>query len=140
VIRPVERWTLSRGGNPASAPWWLFGIGLAGAIIVVTLSQWIQSQIVALGAAQAGGARGLLRLVIYYAGQLVLLAIIVRVIGSWFGAGRYNRWTRWSYVLSDWIVEPLRRVIPPLGIIDISPIVAWFILQIALSLILGALR
>jgi len=25
-------------------------------------------------------------------------------------------------------VEPLRRIIPPLGIVDITPLVAWFLL------------
>jgi YggT family protein len=41
------------------------------------------------------------------------------------------------YFLTDWIVEPLRRIIPPLGMIDISPFVAWFVVQILTSLLLG---
>ncbi len=65
---------------------------------------------------------------VYYATQLILFALLARVIGSWFGVGRYNRWMRPMYVLTDWIVEPLRRIIPPLGIVDITPLVAWFLL------------
>jgi YggT family protein len=74
--------------------------------------------------------------VIYLAFQLVLFALIARVVGSWFGAGRFNRWLRPTYRITDWIVEPLRRFIPPMGIIDITPLAAWLLLQIALSIIL----
>jgi YggT family protein len=74
--------------------------------------------------------RGWVRLVVYYAGQVVLIALLVRVFASWFGAGRYNRWIRWAYVLTDWVVEPLRRIIPPLGMFDITPLVAWFAIRI----------
>jgi YggT family protein len=81
----------------------------------------------------------MVKLVIYYAGQLVLLAIIVRVVANWLGAGRYSRWIRPAYFLTDWIIEPLRRVIPPLGMIDLTPIVAWFLLQFALRVVLSAL-
>jgi YggT family protein len=78
--------------------------------------------------AAEAGPRGITRLVVYYATQLILFALLARVIGSWFGVGRYNRWMRPMYVLTDWIVEPLRRIIPPLGIVDITPLVAWFLL------------
>jgi uncharacterized protein YggT (Ycf19 family) len=37
------------------------------------------------------------------------------------------------YFLTDWVIKPLRRVIPPLGMIDITPLVAWIALRIVLS-------
>jgi YggT family protein len=39
------------------------------------------------------------------------------------------------YLLTDWIVEPLRRIIPPLGIFDISPLVAWLLVQLVVGLV-----
>jgi uncharacterized protein YggT (Ycf19 family) len=30
-------------------------------------------------------------------------------------------------------VEPLRRIIPPLGMFDLSPLVAWFAIRILLG-------
>jgi YggT family protein len=83
-----------------------------------------------LNAAGASGPRSILRLFVYYAGQLVIIALIVRVIGSWFHVSRLNRWMRPAYLLTDWIINPLRRVIPPIGMIDITPLVAWLLLQI----------
>ena len=69
----------------------------------------------------------------------MLFALIARVIGSWVGAGRYSRLLRPAYRITDWIVIPLQRFIPPIGIIDITPIVAWFLLQLVLGLILRAI-
>ena len=139
VIGPLERWLVRRGGNPQAAPWWLVGIALVGGILVITLVEWVALQFARVTAASRGGPRGLLRLSVFYAGQLVLLAIVVRVIASWFGAFRYSRWMRPVYILTDWVIEPLRRIIPPLGMIDVTPIVAWFALQIVLSWLMRVL-
>jgi YggT family protein len=82
-----------------------------------------------MGRAAESGPRALVRLTVLFGIQLITIALIIRVIGAWFGAGRFNPWVRWTYALTDWIVEPLRRVVPPFGIIDVSPLVAWLILQ-----------
>lgn len=126
IINPIERWQLRRGGNPQNAPWWLLGLALVGGIVLITMSEWLAGMSRRVAGA---GPRGTVRLVVYYAGQLVVIALIVRVVGSWLGVGRFNRWMRPAYFLTDWIVEPLRKIIPPLGMIDISPIVAWLLLQ-----------
>lgn len=139
IIDPTERWVLQRGGNPQNAPWWLLGAAVVGGIVLITLAQWLAAMGARVSFAAQTGPRGLLRLVVYYAGQVVLIALIVRVIASWFGLGRYNRWMRPFYALTDWIVEPLRKIIPPFGMIDISPLVAWIGLRIALSLVMRVL-
>ena len=141
VLHPMERMLIRRGSNPQNAGWWLVGITVVGGIVLISLVRWLVVQTFRFGAAGSSGPRAVLALVIYYAGQLVIIALIVRVIGSWFGVGRLNKWMRPAYLLTDWIVEPLRRVIPPIGgMIDITPIIAWAILQfIALPLLLGFL-
>jgi YggT family protein len=139
VINPTERWVHRRGGNPQNAPWWLLGGVVAAGIVIITVAQWLTGFLARASFAAGAGPRGVLRLAVYYAGQLVLIALVVRVIGSWFGAGRFNRWMRPVYVLTDWIVEPLRKIIPPIGMIDITPLVAWVALRIGLSLVLRVL-
>ncbi len=138
-IDPIEHWILRRGGNPQNAPWWVLGIGVGGAILGVTLAEWLVVQVGQLSAASARGPAGLLKLAVLYAGNLVLLAIFVRVVGSWFGVGRYTVWMRPAYVLSDWIVEPLRRVIPNFGRFDFTPIIAWFLVRFLLSGLMAVL-
>ena len=61
------------------------------------------------------------------------------VFSSWFGAGRYNKWIRWSYQLTDWLVEPLRRALPPFGMFDLSPLAAYFVLWMLRRLLMGAI-
>lgn len=139
VVVPVERWLVARGRNPQSAPWWLLGLVIVGGIVVLTVAGWLIDTTARLIAASQSGPRSIARLLVYLAVQVVLFSLIARVIGSWFGAGRYHRLLRPAYRLTDWIVEPLRRFIPPMGMIDITPLAAWLLLQILLSLVLRVL-
>jgi len=139
VVVPVERWLVARGRNPQGAPWWLLGIVIVGGIVLLTVAGWLIETGARLVAAAESGPRSVIRLTVYLAAQVVLFALIARVIGSWFGAGRFHRLLRPAYRLTDWIVEPLRRFIPPFGIVDITPLAAWLLLQILLSLLLRVL-
>jgi YggT family protein len=136
AMAPLERFLVRRGGNPRNAPWWLLGIVIVGGIAFLTAAQWLAGAIARSSGALRSGPRGTIRMVIYYAGQLLALALLVRVIASWVGAGRHLRWMRPFYLLTDWIVEPLRRVIPPIGMFDISPLVAWLVVQLVVGLLL----
>jgi YggT family protein len=44
-----------------------------------------------------------------------------------------------AYLLTNWLVEPLRRILPPMGMFDLSPLAALFVLwaieRLLLSLI-----
>ncbi len=53
---------------------------------------------------------------------------------------RYSRWIRPAYILTDWMVEPIRRVVPPVGAMDLSPLVAMFALSIVRQILLSSLR
>lgn len=58
-------------------------------------------------------------------------AIIIRVLLTWIpGLSPYNPVVRVLASITDPILEPARRVIPPIGMIDISPIVVLFVLQL----------
>ena len=141
ILRPFEDWIYQRGGNPQNAEWWLLGGTVVGGIVTVSFAGWLARNLGgAIAVAQTGDPSAVIRLLVYYVVQVLTLALIARVIGSWFGVGRHNRFMRLAYRLTDWIVEPLSRVIPPINIggqaqIDVSPLVAFFILRIFLMLI-----
>lgn len=137
VLEPVEYWLRRRGGNPRNAGWWILGGSVVGGIVIITLAEWIVVQVARMSMARQAGARGVLWLLIDFAGKLLMFALFARVVGSWFGVGRFNRWMRPAYVLTDWIVEPLRKIVPPIGRIDITPLVAWFLVMILTNLLLG---
>ena len=128
LIIPIEHQLHKSGGNPVNAPWWLFGGGMLVAVLLVTSTDWITGMFNAASFALAGGPVGLFWFLVHLAGQLAILALWVRVIGSWVGVGRYTRWMRPAYTLTDWIVEPLRRAIPSVGMLDISPLIAYVII------------
>jgi YggT family protein len=60
------------------------------------------------------------------------LAVLGRVLYSWVDPNPYptNEAKRILWMVTDPILEPLRRVIPPLGMFDISPIVALVLIQV----------
>ncbi|MCH7474509.1 MAG: YggT family protein [Gemmatimonadetes bacterium] len=128
ILKPIESQLLRRGGNPQNAEWWLLGGTVVGGIVIISATGWIANQFLFVTRA---GPRGM----IFLAGQIVTWAIIIRVVGTWMGVGRHNKFMRPMYFLTDWIVEPLRRIIPPFGMIDISPIAAYFLIQIIVGLL-----
>jgi YggT family protein len=139
LVEPVERWLVRRGRNPQDAPWWLLGGAIIGGILLLTAAEWAIRTGHRLASGARPGPRGAARLAVYFAAQVFLFALIARVVGSWLGAGRYNRWLRPAYRLTDWMVEPLRRFIPPIGVVDITPLVAWVLLQLVLSIVMRSL-
>ncbi len=66
------------------------------------------------------------------------LLIIVRIILSWI-TSPINRLTRLLMRLTDPVLEPFRRIIPPLGMFDISPIVVLLILNFLQIAVAGVL-
>jgi len=139
LLAPIERQVVLRGGQPHTAPWWAFGAVILGGILVLYLLEFVIGALARATYASSAGPRGILALLVSWGTALLQFALIVRVLGSWFGQTRYSRWTSWSYKLTDWIVEPLRRIIPNLGMIDITPLVAYFALSILRSVLLGLL-
>jgi YggT family protein len=66
---------------------------------------------------------------------ILKLALVVRVISSWLPVSPYSAWVRWSYLLSEPILAPLRRIVPAFSGIDFTPILAYFLLNIVESLL-----
>jgi len=140
IVRPVERRLVRMGGNPTHAGGWLVVITAVAGIVLLSLAGWLVGTFQTAGAAASGGWRGTFRLIVDLAYRILLAALIVRVIAAWFGMFRYSRWVRPTYILTDWIVEPIRRVVPPLGAVDLSPLVAMMVLSILRQILLSMLR
>jgi YggT family protein len=139
LLLPLERRVIRFGGSPQDAPLWLLGIVIVGGLILVSLTNWILGTVGTLGALASASPRDWIRLVVSWAFSLVMLAIFVRVIASWFGVSEYRRWMRPLVLLSDWIIQPIRRLLPTTGMIDFSPMVAWLVLWVARGFVLGLL-
>ena len=57
------------------------------------------------------------------------VALLLRVLLSWVNMGS-GTFSDWIFRLTEPILAPLRRVIPPIGGIDFSPMVALFLLEL----------
>jgi YggT family protein len=139
VINPIERLVVRRGGNPVQAAWWLVILVAVIGVLIISLAQWVIQGMTQVSLAAAGGPRDVIRLgvsVVYY---VLIVALFVRVIGSWIGYFRYTRWMRPAYWLTDWIVEPIRRILPSAGQFDFSPLVAWLLLMVLRAFVLQVL-
>jgi len=130
LLRPVEGRVVRAGGSPAHAGWWLvIGVAILG-VLVVSLADWLVRAWHSLTDDARGCPRVMIARVVEIAFDVLILAVFLRAIASWLGAFRYSRWMRPVYWLSDWIVEPIRRLLPPTGAFDFSPVVALVVLYV----------
>ncbi len=68
-------------------------------------------------------------------------AIIARALVSWLPIDPYNPLIQILYQITEPILAPLRRYIPPIGgMMDITPIVALIILQVLQAIVDSAFR
>ncbi|HEX2451677.1 MAG TPA: YggT family protein [Gemmatimonadales bacterium] len=138
VLQPIERRLLRAGGMPQSAPYWLLALVVIGGLLLVSLTKWTIGFVYSLGALAGAGPQVWLITLLSWTFTILRFALLVRVIASWFGVSPYTKWMRPIVALTEWILEPLRRVLPPLGPLDLSPLVAYFILWIAERIVIGA--
>jgi YggT family protein len=139
VVLPLERRVIRFGGNPQDAPLWLVGIVILGGLLLLSLVNWLLGMAGAVSALATASPRDWIRILVGWAFTLVMTALFVRVIASWFGVSEYRRWMRPLVFMTDWVIRPIRRILPPAGMIDFSPMVAWLVLLVARNLVLGML-
>lgn len=56
--------------------------------------------------------------------------LLARVLGSWFPSFSRHQIMRFLAFYTDPYLNIFRKIIPPLGMMDLSPMVAFFALQI----------
>ncbi|MDO8501442.1 MAG: YggT family protein [Gemmatimonadaceae bacterium] len=127
VLEPIERRVVAAGGNPVSAPLWALAAAVIGGILLISVLDFIRAELIGLAFAMQTGPGGLFKLVVAWAFDFLRIAILVRVVSSWLPVSPYSPWIRWSYAVSEPILRPLRQVIPAMGPMDITPIIAYFL-------------
>jgi YggT family protein len=135
IIAPIERRVVRAGGSPASAALWALVGVVVGGILLLTLLDILRLEVVRSIIASQEGSAGIFHLLVSWTFTILKAAIVVIVISSWLPISPYSPWVRWSYTLSEPILQPLRRIVPVLGGLDITPIVAYFLLSIVESLL-----
>jgi YggT family protein len=139
LLLPIERRLVRLGRNPQEAPFWLFGAVVIGGILLLSLSRWLMSFGFTVAALRHASPAVWLRFGVALVFNVLILALMVRVLGSWFGLSRFRGVGRPAWLLTDWLVEPIRRRLPPFGPLDLSPLVAYFALVLLRALVFSLL-
>jgi YggT family protein len=75
--------------------------------------------------------------IIHWVFLVYTIFLLVRIVGSWFPAFAHHKIIRFVAFYTDPYLNLFRRVIPPIGgVLDLSPLLGFFCLQIMENLIL----
>ena len=110
LIAPMERRIVRAGGTPYAAPWWALAAVIVGGLVLLSAVGFLRDQLMML-AYMSGSAASLAALLVRWTCSILRLALFARVISSWVGGSPYSKWWRWSYVLTEWFLAPLRQVL-----------------------------
>jgi YggT family protein len=140
IIGPVRRTLARLAVDPKYAP--------LVAILAAILLGWFVLQLVSgiantvAGMLVSVGAHSLIATMgylLYGLLGLYSLAIFVRIILSWGTVSYRNRIMRFLINITEPLLGPLRRYVPPVGAFDISPIVAFVIIWLMQAAVAGTL-
>jgi len=137
ILLPLERRVIRAGGSPQDASFWLLGLVIVVGLLLLSLVHWLMGMTATMAALAYAGPRAWLRFGLSGVFTLLMAAILIRVVASWLGLSRYSRWMRPVMLLTDWLIEPIRRILPPFGMIDFSPMVAWLVLWVVRGFVIG---
>jgi YggT family protein len=139
-VNPVRRGLLRSGLEPKLAPLLV--------ILIAALLGWIAIQLVwaifpvtlggIVSSLQQGAVVSLVGHTLYGLLAVFSLLIFMRIVFSW-GVSSGNRVLRFLIRVTEPVLGPFRRLIPPLGMFDISPIVVLLLISLFQRAIEGTL-
>lgn len=132
VLRPLRRFIPGWGGLDVAA--------IVLMLVLQTVATWL---IILL----SGRSAGVVTLLVVALSQLVelafnvfIFAILIQAVLSWVNPGTYNPVNNLLYSLTEPLLRPVRRRLPPVSGLDLSPLVAIIGLQVAKMLVLPLFR
>ena len=130
LVNPVRRPLVQAGISPNVTPLVVILIAILlgyfatqffGAVLFTVSRLWLSVLL--------GKPIGIVGSIIYGVLALYSLMIFMRIIISW-GVSPYNRFLHFLIRATEPVLGPFRRIIPPIGFFDISPIVVLFLLDL----------
>lgn len=84
-------------------------------------------------------ANGVLHTLIPFTVDVLILAMLIRAVASWFQMDERIAFIRFLARMTNPFIDPIRRFVPPVGFLDLSFLVAWFLLVTIQILLVQAL-
>lgn len=140
LIMPVRRGLLRLGMEPKFAP-------LVVILLAILLGYFFWQLVSTIGytiigiiqSLQLGQVIAVLGFILYGLLSIYILLITIRIVFSWGQVSYGNRIMRFLINTTEPLLGPLRRMIPPLGWMDISPLVAILIIWLFRTAVAGTL-
>jgi YggT family protein len=82
---------------------------------------------------------GVIYAIILYGTGAIIIAMFVRAIASWFRIDERYAFIRFLARFTDPFIVPIRRIIRPVGIIDLAFFIGWFLVATMQQLLLQSL-
>jgi len=139
-VIPVRGGLRGFGADPKFAP-------LVVILIAILLGYFVSQLVETIGVTlhgvlqslQTGAIVAVLGFILHGLLSIYTLLIIMRIVFSWAMVSYTNRIMRFLVDVTEPLLGPLRRIIPPLGWLDISPLVAFLILWLFQAAVAGTL-
>jgi len=143
VLTPVRAMLRGFRLDPKVAPFIAVILIIVAGYLVIQVAgsvlNTIAGIIFAVSSRQLGAPVAIAGYLLYGFLGLYTLAIFIRIILSFVAVGYGNRLMRFLYLITEPLLGPLRRTIPPMGMFDLSPIVAFVILWLCQAAVAGTL-
>jgi YggT family protein len=140
LVIPVRGGLRGFGMDPKFAPLVVILIVILLGYFVIQLVGTIAITLAGvLDSLQTGAMFMVLGFILHGLLSIYLLLIIIRIIFSWGMVSYTNRVMKFLVDVTEPLLGPLRRMIPPLGWLDISPLVAIIIIWLFQAAVAGTL-
>jgi len=139
-VMPARRALIGLGVDPKFAPVMVILIAILLGWFFLWLTEEVAATLIGLiiSFKAANPIMGL-GYIIYGALSVYIVFIFMRIVFSWGMVSYSNRLMRFLVNTTEPLLGPLRRIIPPLGVMDISPIFAFIIIWLFQRAIMGTL-
>lgn len=139
LVDPVRRGLARSGLDPKIAPIGTILIAiLLGFFTLQLVRTFLETIIGVVISLEAGAVISLIGYLLSGLLSLYSLLIFMRIVFSW-GVSSTNRVLRFLIKVTEPVLGPFRRIIPPLGMFDISPIVVVLLISLFQTAIRGTL-
>jgi YggT family protein len=132
LVNPVRRALAGFQISPNGAPLVTILLTILAGYFALMLAGGVLNTaagiVLVIDSRRAGGVVALVGYLLYGLLTVYSLLIFIRIIMSWGRPAYHNRLMRFLARATDPLLLPLRHMIPPLGMFDISPIVAFIII------------
>ena len=140
LLNPVRRGLLQFGFGPNITPLVVILITILLGWFVLQLADSICRMVVGIvGAVRAARVIAVVGWLLFGFLDVYMLLIVIRIVFSWGNVSYTNRVMRFLVNATDPFLVPLRRVIPPLGVFDISALVGLLLLWMLKSAVRAVL-